>query len=140
MPGTLTSSKAPSINRAHRLCKSGASSTGGGHVPPAMTAWTSLIVLGHVLKFSKPFAVMQTTCVEINQCVGCTAVLARSSGEGPVSPRHRAGVASMNAPYNFYFHTADDVLEPHAPKAPETPHYVGIQVFRQRRVLERVIQ
>ena len=47
-------------------------------------------------------------CVEINQCVGCTrqfftksflgddaADLARSSGEEPVSPRHRAGVASM---------------------------------------------
>ena len=49
-----------------------------------------------------------TTCVEINQCVGCTrqfftksflgddaAVLARSSGEERASPRHRAGVASM---------------------------------------------
>ena len=49
-----------------------------------------------------------TDCVEINQCVGCTrqfftksflgddaAVLARSSGEEPASPRHRAGVASM---------------------------------------------
>ena len=48
------------------------------------------------------------TCVEINQCVGCTrqfftksflgddvAVLAPSSGEEPASPRHRAGVASM---------------------------------------------
>ena len=47
-------------------------------------------------------------CVEINQCIGCTrqfftksflgddaAVLARSSGEEPASPRHRAGVASM---------------------------------------------
>ena len=47
-------------------------------------------------------------CVEINQCVGCTrpiftksflgddaAVLARSSGEEPASPRHRAGVASI---------------------------------------------
>ena len=48
-------------------------------------------------------------CVEINRCVGCTrqfftkksflgddaAVLARSSGEEPASPRHRAGVASM---------------------------------------------
>ena len=47
-------------------------------------------------------------CVEINQCVGCTrqyftksflgddaAVLARSGGEEPESPRHRAGVASM---------------------------------------------
>ena len=47
-------------------------------------------------------------CVEINQCVGCTrqfftksflgneaAVMARSSGEEPASPRHRAGVASM---------------------------------------------
>ena len=49
-----------------------------------------------------------TNCVEINQCVGCTrqfftksflgddaADLARSSGEEPASPRHRAGVASM---------------------------------------------
>jgi hypothetical protein len=49
-----------------------------------------------------------TICVEINQCVGCTrqfftksclgddaAVLARSSGEEPTSPRHRAGIASM---------------------------------------------
>ena len=48
------------------------------------------------------------SCVEINQCVGCTrrfftksflgddaAVLARSSGEEAASPRHRAGVASM---------------------------------------------
>ena len=48
------------------------------------------------------------TCVEINQCVGCTrqfftksfpgddaAVLARSSGGEPASPRRRAGVASM---------------------------------------------
>ena len=35
-------------------------------------------------------------CVEMNQCVGCyAAVLARSSGEEPASPRHRAGVASM---------------------------------------------
>ena len=47
-------------------------------------------------------------CVEINQCFGCTrqfftksprgdgaSVLARSSGEEPASPRHRAGVASM---------------------------------------------
>ena len=42
-----------------------------------------------------------TACVEINQFVGCSflgddaAVLARSSGEEPASPRHRAGVASM---------------------------------------------
>ena len=45
-----------------------------------------------------------TACVEINQCVGCftksflgddAAVLARSSGEEPASPRHRAGAASM---------------------------------------------
>ena len=47
-------------------------------------------------------------CVEINQCDGCTrqfftksflgddaAVLARSSGEEPAPPRHRAGVASI---------------------------------------------
>ena len=50
------------------------------------------------------------TCVEINQCVGCTrqfftksfpgddaAVLAPSDGEESTLPRHRAGVAS-NAP------------------------------------------
>ena len=49
-----------------------------------------------------------TTCVEINQCAGCTrqfftksflgdgaAVLAWSSGEEPTSPRRREGVASM---------------------------------------------
>ena len=47
-------------------------------------------------------------CVEINQCVGCTrqffiksflgddaAVLVPSSGGEPVSPQHRAGVASI---------------------------------------------
>ena len=44
--------------RAHRR-PNRASSTGGGQVPPAITAWTSSIVLGHVLKFSKPF--VQTT-------------------------------------------------------------------------------
>ena len=51
---------------------------------------------------------MAALCVEINQCVGCTrqfftksflgddaAILARSSGEEPASPRHRAGAASM---------------------------------------------
>ena len=44
-----------------------------------------------------------STCVEINQCVGCTksflgddaAVLASSSGEESASSRHRAGLASM---------------------------------------------
>ena len=48
------------------------------------------------------------TCVEINQCVGCTrqffiksflgddaGVPAPSSGDEPAPPRHRAGVASM---------------------------------------------
>ena len=52
--------------------------------------------------------VMVASCVEINQCVGCTrqfftksflgddaAVLARSSGEERAPPRCRAGVASM---------------------------------------------
>ena len=34
-------------------------------------------------------------CVEINQCVGCSTVLARSSGKEPASPRHRAGVTLM---------------------------------------------
>jgi hypothetical protein len=38
-------------------------------------------------------SILVAACVEINQCVGC-AVLARSSGEEPVSPRHRAGIAS----------------------------------------------
>jgi len=49
-----------------------------------------------------------STCVEINQCVGCTrkfftksflgddaAALARSSGEEPALPRHRADIASI---------------------------------------------
>ena len=53
-------------------------------------------------------AVRAGSCVEINQCVGCTrtfftksflgddvAALAPSSGEEPTSPRHRAGGASM---------------------------------------------
>ena len=48
-------------------------------------------------------SVRNSTCMEINQCVGCTrqfftksflgddaAVLARSSGEDPATPRHRA--------------------------------------------------
>ena len=36
------------------------------------------------------------TRVKINECVGCTAMLAPSSGEEPAPPRyHRAGVASM---------------------------------------------
>ena len=34
-------------------------------------------------------------CVEINQCVGGAAVLARASGEERAPPRYRAGVASM---------------------------------------------
>ena len=51
---------------------------------------------------------MAGDCVEIKQCVGCTrqvftksfpgddaAVLARSSGEEPAPPRHRAGIAAM---------------------------------------------
>ena len=61
------------------------------------------------LSFSPGGATLRVEpCVEINQCVGCArqfftksflgddaAVLARSSGEEPASPRHRAGVASM---------------------------------------------
>ena len=55
-----------------------------------------ILVFVHVFKSAG-------TCVEINQCDGCTksflgddaAVLALSSGEEPASPRHRAGVASM---------------------------------------------
>ena len=37
------------------------------------------------------------TCVEINQCVGCddAGVLAKSSGDRPEAPRHRADAASM---------------------------------------------
>ena len=34
-------------------------------------------------------------CVEINQCVGCAAVMTESSGVRPTPPRRRAGVASM---------------------------------------------
>ena len=42
-----------------------------------------------------------STCVEINQCVGCSflgddaTVLAPSSGDEPASSRHRAGATSM---------------------------------------------
>ena len=56
----------------------------------------------------KSHIIQVTNCVEINQCAGCTqqfftksflgddaAVQARSNGEEPASPRHRAGVASM---------------------------------------------
>ena len=64
-------------------------------VPPE--AWAQVLLFCGVMD-----------CVEIKQCVGCTrqffpksflsdgaAVLTRSSGEEPASPRHRAGVASM---------------------------------------------
>jgi hypothetical protein len=62
------------------------------------------------LAFCAPSTVLAAvlSCVEINQCVGCTrqfftksflgddaAVLARSSGEEPALPHHLAGVASM---------------------------------------------
>ena len=59
---------------------------------------------GQVVRVRAPLG----ACVGTNQCVGCTrqfftksflgddaADLARSSGEEPASPRHRAGVASM---------------------------------------------
>ena len=60
--------------------------------------------------------------VEINQCVGSrqfftksflcdgVAALARSSGEEPTPPRHRAGVASMACErvVKFEFHTGRD--------------------------------
>ena len=59
--------------------------------------------LRRLSKSSAPVFEIAGACVEINQCVGCTksflgddaAVLARSSGVEPASPRHRAGVASM---------------------------------------------
>ena len=55
---------------------------------------------GHVDLFSLD---VEGACVEINQCAGCSksflgddvVVLARSSGEEPASPCHRAGIASM---------------------------------------------
>ena len=53
------------------------------------TKWQDYAMHGH--------QVVVHCCVEINQCAGRTdaAVLARSSGEEPASPRHRAGVALM---------------------------------------------
>ena len=76
----------------------------GGPVGSGKTALT--LQLCRALREKHSLAVV--TCVEINQCVGCTrkfftksfldddaAVLARSSGEEPASPRHRADVASM---------------------------------------------
>ena len=85
------------------------------HRPPAIVALTNLVRLvmwrnlkKHVEDEVTLPALTVSNCVEINQCVGCTrqfftksflgddaAVLARSSGEEPASPRHRAGVASM---------------------------------------------
>ena len=59
--------------------------------------------LKRLSKSSAPVFEIAGACVEINQCVGCTrqfftkpflgddaAVLARSSGEEPASPRHRS--------------------------------------------------
>ena len=76
----------------------------GGPVGSGKTALT--LQLCRALREKHSLAVV--TCVEINQCVGCTrkfftksfldddaAVLARSSGEEPASPRHGADVASM---------------------------------------------
>ena len=70
-------------------------------------------------------------CVEINQCFGCTrqfftksflgddaAVLARSSGEEPALPRHRAGVASMA------WRTRDDSARTHRKILISTQVYV----------------
>ena len=79
---------------------------------PAATAGAGFAASSGVLCGSWVFmaaaGLLVADCVEINQCVGCTrqfftklflgdgaAILARSSGEEPAPPRHRAGVASM---------------------------------------------
>ena len=79
---------------------------------PAATAGAGFAASSGVLLGSWVFmaaaGLLVADCVEINQCVGCTrqfftklflgddaAILARSSGEEPAPPRHRAGVASM---------------------------------------------
>jgi len=79
---------------------------------PAATAGAGFAASTGVLCGSWVFmaaaGLLVADCVEINQCVGCTrqfftklflgdgaAILARSSGEEPAPPRHRAGVASM---------------------------------------------
>jgi hypothetical protein len=55
-------------------------------------------------------------CVEINQCVGCiflgdgAAILARSSGGEPASPRHRR--AAYERAVIFDFHAGGDGQEP----------------------------
>ena len=76
--------------------------------PASMSDAARLRSLGY--RASEIAAIRPTvaSCVEINQCVGCTrqfftksflgddaAVLVPSSGEEPAPPRHRAGVASM---------------------------------------------
>ena len=76
---------------------------------PAKPKWSYADVDDSTLEVSRPTIDRAVAgCVESNQGVGCTrqfftksflsddaAVLARSSGEEPASPRHRAGVASM---------------------------------------------
>jgi hypothetical protein len=80
-----------------------------GKVPSAPVGdWTDACTQNGATILDKHDDMLVAACVEINQCVGCTrqfftksflgddaAVLARSSGEEPASPRHRAGVASM---------------------------------------------
>ena len=55
------------------------------------------------LVFAAVFVVVLRLCG--NQPVCRVAVLAPSSGEEPAPPRYRAGVASMDTPSYFYFHT-----------------------------------
>ena len=79
---------------------------------PATSFWVNASLRwnpsGFAIQSNETYRIEVRGCVEINQCVGCTrrfftksflgddvAVLARSSGEEPASPRHRAGVASM---------------------------------------------
>ena len=62
-----------------------------------------IAALGRLTTRDRNILLRAPICVKINQCFGCTksflgddvAVLARSSGEEPASPRHRAGVESM---------------------------------------------
>ena len=71
-PATVEQLKAPGLAKNHN------------EEGPLVASRATLIVV-------PPALVSQwvNDCVEINQCVGC------SSGEGPASPRHRAGIASM---------------------------------------------
>jgi hypothetical protein len=87
----MRSKQIPSLKHFHHM-RGPARTTGHGSKTP-----TQIECLQEAMVFFHQSSV--STCVEINQCVGCfgddVAALAPSSSEEPTSPRHRTGAASM---------------------------------------------